>query len=144
MDLSNGLSCEAGSFSHCRLNPHQCFQSEVLRLYFPAVEPWVVWSVSVPTCSSSLSACKCGTACSSSCHVAGQLQPCLPHPTICHLAIRQLLPCLLRSSSQALPCRESSPPGCPSLPLLQVWMNVSSLMPCFSHFDTVQFSGSFG
>ena len=26
--LSNGLSCEAGSFS-CRLNPHRCFQSEV-------------------------------------------------------------------------------------------------------------------
>ena len=29
--LSNGLSCEAGSFSHC-LNPHRFFQSEVLRL----------------------------------------------------------------------------------------------------------------
>ena len=26
--LSNELSCEAGSFSHCRLNLHRCFQSE--------------------------------------------------------------------------------------------------------------------
>ena len=29
MVLSNKLSCEAGSFSHCRLNPHLCLQSEV-------------------------------------------------------------------------------------------------------------------
>ena len=50
--FSNELSCEAGSFScHC-LNPHKCFQSEVLRLYFPAVEPWVARSVSLPSCSS--------------------------------------------------------------------------------------------
>ena len=27
--LSNDLSCEAGSLSHSRLNPHRCFQSEV-------------------------------------------------------------------------------------------------------------------
>ena len=25
--LSNELSCEAGSFSYCHLNPHRCFQS---------------------------------------------------------------------------------------------------------------------
>ena len=31
MGLSNKLSCEAGSFSHC-LNPHRIFQSEVLGL----------------------------------------------------------------------------------------------------------------
>ena len=29
MGLSSKLSCEAGSFSHCSLNPHRCFQSEV-------------------------------------------------------------------------------------------------------------------
>ena len=34
MGLSNKLSCEAGSFSR-HLNPHRCYQSEVLRLYFP-------------------------------------------------------------------------------------------------------------
>ena len=49
--LSNELSCEPGSFS-CSLYPHRCFQSEDLRLYFPVLEPWVVWSVSLPSCSS--------------------------------------------------------------------------------------------
>ena len=49
--LSNKLSCEAGSFSQCH-NPHGFFQSEFLRLYFPAKKPWVVWSVSLPSCSS--------------------------------------------------------------------------------------------
>ena len=39
--LSNELSCEAESFSCCRLNPHRCFQSELLRLYFPELQPWV-------------------------------------------------------------------------------------------------------
>ena len=33
------LSCEAGSFS-CYPNPHRFFQSEVLRFYFPVLEPW--------------------------------------------------------------------------------------------------------
>ena len=43
MGFSNELSWEAGSFS-CHLNPHRFFQSEVLRLYFTVLEPWVVWS----------------------------------------------------------------------------------------------------
>ena len=33
MGLSNKLSCEAGSFSCCCLNPHGCFQSEVGGLF---------------------------------------------------------------------------------------------------------------
>ena len=41
-----------GVFSRCRLNPHRCFQSEALRLYFPVLETWVVWSVLLPHCSS--------------------------------------------------------------------------------------------
>ena len=45
--LPNELSCEAGNFSCC-LNPHRFFQSEILRLYFPALEPWIVLSVSLP------------------------------------------------------------------------------------------------
>ena len=45
--LSNKLSCEARSFS-CHCNPHR-----FLRLYFPMLESWVVWSVSLPRCSSS-------------------------------------------------------------------------------------------
>ena len=52
MGLSNKLSCEAGSFSLHRLNPHRFFQSEVLRLYHPTLEPWVVQSVWLPSCSS--------------------------------------------------------------------------------------------
>ena len=51
MRLSNKLSCEAGSFSHCHTT-HRFFHSEVLRLYFPTLEPWVVWSVSLLSCSS--------------------------------------------------------------------------------------------
>ena len=46
-----GLSCEAGSFSRC-LTPHRFFQSEVLRFYFTTLEPWDVWSVLLPSCSS--------------------------------------------------------------------------------------------
>ena len=45
--LSSGLSCEAGIFS-CHRNPHGFFQSEVLRLYFPTLEPWVAQSVLLP------------------------------------------------------------------------------------------------
>ena len=51
MGLSNELSSEAGSFSCC-LNPHRISQSKDLRLYFPTLEPWVVWSLSLPSCSS--------------------------------------------------------------------------------------------
>ena len=52
MGLSNELSCEAGSFSCCCCNSHRFIQSEVLRLYFPALELWVAKSVSLPSCSS--------------------------------------------------------------------------------------------
>ena len=45
--LSKELSCEAGSLS-CHHNPHRCFQSEVLRLYFPTLELWVAWSACSP------------------------------------------------------------------------------------------------
>ena len=46
MGLSNELSCEAAA------TPKDFFQSEVLRFYFPIREPWVAWSVSLPSCSS--------------------------------------------------------------------------------------------
>ena len=51
MGLSSELPCEAGRISCCR-NPHRCFQSEALRLYFPILEPLVAWSISLPSCSS--------------------------------------------------------------------------------------------
>ena len=44
---------------------------------------------------------------------------------------------------QPLPCQESSPPSCPSPPLLLVWMNVS-LSLWLSDFHTVRFSLSSG
>ena len=49
--LSNELSYETGSFSGHHTT-HRCFQSAVLRLYFPAPEPWVEWCASLPSCSS--------------------------------------------------------------------------------------------
>ena len=42
--LQRALSYEARSFS-CHLNSHRCFQCEVLRLYFPVLEPWVARSL---------------------------------------------------------------------------------------------------
>ena len=44
----------------------------------------------------------------------------------------------------ALHTQEPSQPGCLSLPLLLVWMNVSSLTPWLSDFHTVEFSVSSG
>ena len=49
--LLRTLLCEAGSFFWCH-NVHRFFQSEVLRLYLPAVLPWVAWSVLFASCSS--------------------------------------------------------------------------------------------
>ena len=56
------------------------------------------------------------------------------------------LPATTLSASvlQPLPCRKSSPSGCPSPPLLLLWMNVSSLSPWLLDFHTVQFSVSSG
>ena len=45
---------------------------------------------------------------------------------------------------QLLPCWESSLSGFLSLPLLLVWMNVSSLTPWLLEFHTVLFSGTSG
>ena len=109
--LSNELSCEAGSFS-CRLNPHRFLQSEVLRLYFTTLEPWVTWSVLLHSYSSQF--------------IHTQMWDCL----LC-----QLLP---RPVCQPPPCCESSLPGFLTLPLLPVWINVSSLIPWLSDFHTVQ------
>ena len=60
MGLCNELSCEVGSFSG-HLSPCSFFHSEVLRLYFPTLEPWVGQFVSLPSCSLSLSVFKCAT-----------------------------------------------------------------------------------
>ena len=49
--LSRKLSCEAGSFSCCN-SPAPRFSVRGLRLHFPTLEPWVVQSVSLSSCSS--------------------------------------------------------------------------------------------
>ena len=79
--LSNQLSCEAGSFSCCHLNPHRCFQSEALRPYFPELGPWVVRSHS-PDVPPSLSAHECGTIRSTSCHLACPHSPAASLPRV--------------------------------------------------------------
>ena len=77
LGLSNELSCEAGSLSCCRLNPHRCFQSVILKLYFPELELWVARSVSLPLVPRSLSTSECGTAGSTSHCLTGSASHCL-------------------------------------------------------------------
>ena len=108
MGLSNELSCEAGSFSHYPLNPHRCFQSEALRLYFPVLEPWVTLSVLLPSCSSLF--------------ILMQMWDCPVH---------QPPPCPPPGPlASAWPRILST--------LLWVWMNVCSLTPWLSDFHTVR------
>ena len=46
--LSNDLSCEAGSLSLLPPQPPLAFSIRGLRLYFPALEPWVARSALLP------------------------------------------------------------------------------------------------
>ena len=89
--------------------------SEVLRLYIPVLGPWIAQSVSLPSCSSQFI-----------------------HMWMWDRPVCQLPPC--HPSLLAAACCESPPPGCPSPPLLLVWMNVSSLTPWLSDLHTVLFS----
>ena len=98
---------------------HRFFQSEVLRLYFPTLEPWV-------------------TVC-----LAPQVfLPVYPHTSM-GLPTPPATTSLTWSSSC---CLAECPlhPHCPSPPLLPIWMDVSSLTPWLSDLHTVWFSGSSG
>ena len=98
-------------------NPHRFLLPEILRLYFLALDPLL--SVSLPSCSSWLSTCKCWNA---------QFRAsALPAPVL-----------------QLLLATSPPHPNCLSQPLLPSWVNVSSLTPWFSDFHTVQFSDSCG
>ena len=119
MDISNEHSCETGCFSCCH-NTHRFLQSEVLRLYFPVLEPWVPQSVSLPICSSWFIHTQMWDRWSTSHHLAW------PSSSSCHLAPSPLHP------------------GCPSPKLLLIQMNVFTLTPWLSDFHTVWFSGSSG
>ena len=46
--------------------PPRVFSIRGLRLYFPALEPWVIWSASLPAIRPGLSVCECGAAGSAS------------------------------------------------------------------------------
>ena len=145
MGLSNDLSCEARSLSYWRPNLHGRFQSG-LRLYFPALEPWVGRSALLPAIcpfylcenvgpsgATRRSACpalrhsessplglsvrKCGAAGSAAGQTACPVSPLSHTPPV---------------SVPPQP-RESSSPRCPSPPLLPVWMNVFFLFSwCWS------------
>ena len=91
MGLCNELSCEVGSFSG-HLSPCSFFHSEVLRLYFPTLEPWVAGFVLFPSCSSWLAVCKCGTAHSASCHFASSLDLHFAHPGLLDAVSPGILP----------------------------------------------------
>ena len=119
MGLSSELSCEAGSFPYHH-NPHRFLQSEILRLYFPTLEPWVARSVLLPNCSFLFNCMQMWD------HLVHQPPPCPFWASSCHLAMSPLRPSF------------------PSLPLLPIWMIVSSLTPWMSDFHKVQFSGSSG
>ena len=62
MGLSNKLSCEAGSFSHCCLNPHRYFQSEVSGFISLCWNPGLHGLSCFLVVPPDLSACECGTA----------------------------------------------------------------------------------
>ena len=139
MGLSNDLSHEAGSLSCCCPNPHGRFQSEVwgfislrwspglrcLLLSLPSV--WFIYALmwgrrvlptALPaplstTLSPALSVylCKCRVAGSASARTACPRSSNTPPVSV------------------PLRPRESSPPRCPSPPLLPVWMNVYFVFP---------------
>ena len=117
MGLSNELSCEAGSFSHCRLNPERCFSQR-----FGALFP----------CSGILSCTVCLTPSCSCWFICTRMWDCLIH---------NLPLCWVRLPP---PCCKSSLPGCGSPPLLLVRMNISSLNLWLLDFRRVQFSVSSG
>ena len=110
MGLSNNLSCEAGNLSCCCPNPHRRFnqRSETL---FPRAGALGCVVCFAPRRLSGLSVHKCGAAGSASGQTAYPVGPTLHQSRSRH--------------GNASPLR----PGCPSPPLLQVWMNVYFLFP---------------
>ena len=100
--------------------PPWVFSLRCLRLYFPALESWVAWSVLSPGPPAAASPASCSFT--------------LPHSTVRHLA---------GSASHLLalsPLRSS----CRSPIWRLVWMGVFSLCPWLLDFHTVRFSVSSG
>ena len=108
MGLFNDLFCEAGSFSCCRPNPRGVFNQRFEAL-FPQAGALGYAVCLAPRSLSGLSVCECGAAGSASGQTACAVRPTL-HQSWSH-------------HGHASPLR----PGCPSPPLLPVWMYVSFL-----------------
>ena len=126
MDLSNELSCGAGTFSCC-CNPHRFLHSGFEAL-FPQVGTLVVMVCLTPQLFLLV-------------HPHASVgRPGLPTEASPGLPAATLPAPVLQPPS----CQDSSPPGYPSLFLLPVWMNVSSLTFWLLDFHTVLFSGNSG
>ena len=117
------------------------FSIRGLRLYFPALEPWVARSASLPAIPPGLSMHECGAAGFATRHTAC--------PILCHSESGPLglsvcecgatgsasgqtacpVPPTLRQSRSRHGNASPFCPGCPSLHLLPVWMNVYFLSP---------------
>ena len=82
--LSNDLSCEAGSLSCCRPNPHGCFQSKVWGFISPCWSPGLHGLFCSPTICPSLSMRECGAAGSASGQTACPVGPTLRQSRSCH------------------------------------------------------------
>ena len=118
------------------------FSIRGLRLYFPVLEPWGCAVCFAPPLSLLV-------------RLHGNVGPLGPPATTLrdlpaapcqpaaglHAPVRNLPP---RWVSQSPSCRESSLASCASLPLLPIWLNVSSLTPWLSDFHAVRFSVSSG
>ena len=139
MGLSNDLSCEAGSFSSCQPQPPRVFSIRGLRLYLPALEPWVGRSALLPTVCPVYLCVNVGLPGAtrrSACPVLRHSEsgPLSLSARMWGRRVCQWSDCLPRSSHTppvSVPPRQhkSSLPWCPSLPLLPVWMNVYFLFP---------------
>ena len=113
--------------------PTGVFNQRFEALFPPCWSPGLCGLLHSPSAPPSLFALEHGTAGSTSrCPVRSAS---CPLPTLLH----NMPPCWVRQPS---PYHKSSPPGCPSLPLLPVWMNVSSLSPWLLDLHTVRFSVS--
>ena len=84
------------------------------------------------------------------CHSVHQPLPCWPAAAL-HIPLHNPTPCWVHQppaashqppATSCFLARSPLCPGCPSPPLLPVWMNVSSLSPWLSDFYTVWFSVS--
>ena len=117
MGLSNELSCEAGSFFH-HYNAHRFFSVRGLEALFLHIVTLGCVVCLAPQLFLPVSP-----------HI--NVGPPTPPDTTCPGPPATTLLRVLFD-------------GCPSLALLPVWMNVSSLTPWSSDFHIARFSGSFG